>query len=267
MSKRKAEEALVDSSSDDLYRSEPIEDRTSTFIGYFSPTLAPKELQRHVEFKSASHKMLAWRRESKQRTLPGSKPQLDIGNDDDGEKYGGKKIEGVLESMKVMGSCVVARWYGGVMLGPVRFTHMENCARGAVKAWQEAQAEESTKKRKLAEDEEDRKALAKSLGDRDGSIVVLRTLASEKEGKVKAAILAGVEALAATDGEEAAMPAETVSVPSSSAPLTPQKPALDYSAMPLERLRALDKARDATLSFLLKRISKAEADLAAIDTG
>ena len=46
---------------------------------------------------------------------------------------------------------------------------------------------------------------------------------------------------------------------------SPTKPAaIDYSAMPLDRLRALDKARDATLSFLLTRIDKAEADLKAL---
>jgi hypothetical protein len=31
--------------------------------------------------------------------------------------------------------------------------------------------------------------------------------------------------------------------------------------MTVERLRALDKARDATLAFLLKRIDKAESEL------
>jgi hypothetical protein len=36
---------------------------------------------------------------------------------------------------------------------------------------------------------------------------------------------------------------------------------MDYSVMTLDRLRALEKARDATLSFLLKRIDKAELEL------
>jgi hypothetical protein len=35
---------------------------------------------------------------------------------------------------------------------------------------------------------------------------------------------------------------------------------MDYSAMPLQRLRLLDKARDATLAFILKQIDKAEED-------
>ena len=39
--------------------------------------------------------------------------------------------------------------------------------------------------------------------------------------------------------------------------------AVDYSEMPVDRLRALEKARDATLSFLLKRIDRAEAELVA----
>ena len=34
---------------------------------------------------------------------------------------------------------------------------------------------------------------------------------------------------------------------------------LDYEAMPLARLKQLDKARDATIAFILKQIDAAEA--------
>ena len=131
-----------------IFRSSPIEDRTSTFIGYYSPTLSAKELQTLPENKSASHKIVAWRKPSTQKTLPGQKAQYVIGHDDDGEKYAGKKVEKVLESLDVMGCCVVARWYGGVMLGPVRFQHMEDCAKEAVREWQVFAGEEIAKKRR-----------------------------------------------------------------------------------------------------------------------
>jgi len=249
-----------------IYRSEPIEDRSSTFVGYFSPTLPAKELQSLPEFKSASHKILAWRKESNQRSLTGTL-QYTVGHDDDGEKSGGKKVEKVLESMRVAGACVVARWYGGVMLGPVRFTHMEDCAKAAMRKWQENEAEERSKKRKLEEEGIEKRKLVRALSERDQSIDVLRKLAGEKEKKVREGILAGVDALTSRDGnmQQDGEVAKADTQDSAQGELVPAaKPAVDYSTMPLDRLKALDKARDATLSFLLKRIDKAEADIAAL---
>jgi len=263
--KRKRTPEPPPDASGELYISEAIEDRTSKFIGYFSPTLHPKDLQQHATFKSASHKILAWRKEGKQRSLTGSVAQYDTGHDDDGEKFGGKTVEKVLVSMKVTGACVVARWYGGVMLGPVRFQHMEECAKGAVLRWLEHEAEERRAKRQKAEDAVEQGKLARSLGERDRSIEVLRALAVEKETKVKDVLVAGM-----ADLDEEDKPADVAdkvtqeSSPLASSAASPKKPAIDYSSMPVDRLRALDKARDATLSFLLKRISKVEADLAAL---
>ncbi|KAK4540833.1 hypothetical protein LTR36_008910 [Oleoguttula mirabilis] len=266
---------------EDVFRSEPIEDRTSTFIAYFSPTLPAKDLQSLAEFKSASHKILAYRKPSNQRSITGTQTQYTAGHDDDGEKYGGKRVEKVLESLNVAGACVVARWYGGVMLGPVRFTHMEDCARGAVQRWQEHVSGETAKKRRVEEEGVEKAKLVRALGERDRSIGVLRALAAGKETRVKASIVAGVEALtsgnvdeeeekrqtlpAPENAEESTAPQQLpVSVQTVDAAPKPAAAATDYSTMPLDRLRALDKARDATLAFLLKRIDKAEADLAAL---
>jgi len=250
--------------TDDIFRSEPIDDRSSTFIGYYSPTLAAKELQRLNEFKSASHKVLAWRKESNQRSIIGNRTQYDLGHDDDGEKYGGKKVEKVLEMMRVGGACVVARWYGGTMLGPVRFSHMEDCARGAVQKWLDHEAEARAKKRRTAQDAADKERLVRTLADRDQSITVLRALAVEKEGRVKDAIVGGVRAMTSED-DKAPDGLEGEEASQRGAPSAPATPSVDYSAMAIERLRALDKARDATLSFLLKRIDKADADLKALN--
>ncbi|KAK4507364.1 hypothetical protein PRZ48_001099 [Zasmidium cellare] len=230
----------------DVYRSEAIADRDSTFIGYFSPTLKPKDLQNLAEFKSASHKILAWRRESNQQSITKAK-QYVTGCDDDGEKYAGKKVEKVLEYSNVEGACVVARWYGGVMLGPVRFTHIETCAKNAIAAWKEHEQESRLKKRRLEEDEATRTRLCKTLVERDQSITVLRELAASKELMAKQA----------REGLDKDAPS------SSDPPKSSANPAIDYTVMPLDKLKALEKGRDATLGFLLKRIDKAEAELKA----
>lgn len=136
------------------------------------------------------------------------------------------------------------------MLGPVRFTHIETCAKEAIDRYREQEAERQSKKRRLEEEQEERLKLCKSLAERDQSIVVLRALADRKEKLAKEEVLedqANVEPCATEVDKSSIVP----------------KPGPDYTAMPLQRLQALAKARDATLSFLLKRIDSAEAELAA----
>ncbi|KAK0925053.1 hypothetical protein LTR91_004245 [Friedmanniomyces endolithicus] len=250
----------------DIYISPPITDRSSKFTAYYSPTPPPQTLQSHPLFRTASHKILAWRHESPQRPLPGQPPHYETGHDDDGEKHGGKTVEAVLKQLRVTGSLVVARWYGGVMLGPVRFAHMDECARSAVGKWREAEDEVAAKKRKVEVEGVERGRLARTLVERDGSIGVLRRMALEKEGRVREAMLAGMAEVEGGGGsDEVAGTAEVQSPAAAVVEVSPEKAAPGYPSMPIDRLRALDKARDATLAFLLKRISKAEADLAALD--
>ncbi|KAK5131855.1 hypothetical protein LTR08_000522 [Meristemomyces frigidus] len=263
---------------DNIFRSPPIKDRTSTFIAYYSLTLPPLSLQTLPETKSATHRILAWRRPSAQKPLPGQKALFVSGHDDDGEKGAGRHVERVLEELGVGGALVVARWYGGVMLGPVRFTHMRDCAREAVQAWQVVVEAEGARKRAVAGAEAERRGLVGGLGERDRSIGVLRGLVGGLEGRVRGGLVGGGDALGArVEGAMGISPTEPGPIPSSSRPEatptptptpTPAKTAIvDYSTMPLERLRGLDRARDATLAFLLKRIDKAEADLRALGEG
>lgn len=222
--------------SSDVFESEPIEDRTSTFVAYFSPTVPPKELQKHGEAKSASHRMLAWRtRSSAQRTIGSGQRSLETGYDDDGEKFGGKRVLSVLESLKVEGSIVVARWYGGVMLGPVRFTHIENCAREAVQAWHQHQQAQILEKSRLLEEKREILRLTEELKERDGSIAALRGLLESKTKQ------SDTSTSARDDSKHSSQPQ-----------------AMDYDSLPLQRLRLLDKARDRTIEFLLKQIDAAE---------
>ncbi len=235
--------------NDQTFRSNAIKDRSSTFIALFSPTASARNLQANPDFASATHRIAAWRKPSAQRTLSTAKqPLFDIGHDDDGEKYAGKKLEKVLTEMNVEGAIVVARWYGGVLLGPVRFTHIENCAREAIEKWRtsatpirQEREHPAAQKRKTGNDDK-KSTLVRVLEERDHSISALRGLLRDK-----------TEEASAKQPEEKASTSKDVNV-------TPTK-STDYSAMPLQALERLEKARDATISWILKEIEKVEQRL------
>lgn len=239
----------------DIFESSTIEDRSSSFLAIFSPTLEPKALQAHPPYKKASHRILAWRKLSKQQVLAATsssvKTLYDIGSDEDGEKYAGKKLEKLLIEMNVTGAVVVARWYGGVLLGPVRFDHIVNVAREAIKKWQSATTGSSPEKRikvdpsihLTPEQEADQKQrLAKQLADRDNSIKVLRELLAEKKASKSEKELTQELPKSTTEGQ-----AKSVAGP-------------DYVSMPLPKLRQLEKARDTTISWILRQIDQIEAE-------
>ncbi|EPS42872.1 hypothetical protein H072_3157 [Dactylellina haptotyla CBS 200.50] len=231
-----------------LYVSKTIEDRASSFSAYFSPTYPQRQLQAHPDLSTASHRILAWRKpSSSQKTLTGF-PTYNTGFDDDGEAYAGKKLLKLLDDYKVEGSIVVARWYGGKLLGPVRFQHIETTAKEAIRAYladkgeeTSSQVGESAKKTKISEEDESKKKedLAEELKNRDESIVVLRALLDEKMGKGKQ-----------TDPESSQSQSEKTAMKAKE---------IDYTAMPLDRLKQIDKARDNTIAFLLKKIDEMEA--------
>lgn len=231
------------------FRSNAIKDRSSTFIALFSPTVSARTLQANADFATATHRITGWRKSSAQRTLSTTKqPLFDIGHDDDGEQYAGKRLEKVLTDMNVEGAIVVARWYGGVLLGPVRFTHIENCAREAVEKWKtnvtaikQEGSHPAAQKRKTEDDERRKSTLVRVLEERDHSIAALRGLLRDK-----------TEDATTIRSEEKASSTKDVSVN-----VTPTK-STDYSAMPLHALERLERARDATISWILKEIEKAE---------
>jgi hypothetical protein len=226
----------------DIYRSESIEDQKSIFTAAFSNTLSVKALQCLPEFVTADHKIAAWRKRSRQKSLmPESKILYDLGHDDDGEKWAGGRLQNVLNDTQVEGVVVVARWYGGQNIGPIRFTHIENTAKEAIWKWRTAdtsfKTDQAAKKQKL-EEESAREELASTLPERDTNITVLRGLLAEKNAKLK-------------DDEPA--------------PPTPQKPPPDYSKMSLDALKRVDKARDATIAFILKQIDKVDEELKLLE--
>lgn len=57
---------------------------------------------------------------------------------DDGEQYGGSHLLKVLNEEGTVDVLVVcSRWFGGTMLGPIRFQHIERSARAALEGWTE----------------------------------------------------------------------------------------------------------------------------------
>ncbi|PSK51960.1 hypothetical protein B9Z65_3227 [Elsinoe australis] len=260
-------------SSPEIFISSPLHDRQSTFTAYFSPKVPPHDLQSIPAIASASHRILAYRipisaplsstKKSRQSTLGftsagggGGKQALQAGQDDDGESYGAKHLMKVLVEMDAVGSLVVARWYGGVMLGPARFRHMESVGREAVGKFKEGgQGEESGagQKGKRQDGEtgtgetlgEERKRLVVELEERDESILSLRKLLEQKKG-----LLASLEGGA--EGAER------------SSQSSPAKK-IEYDKMPIDRLRLLDQARDRTIGFLLKQIDEVEEKIVAWD--
>lgn len=218
-----------------VFISSPIEDRGSTHIGLYSPSITAKQLQARPDVKEASHRIAAWRTPGKQRSLSGE-IVCETGHDDDGEQYAGKKLEKVLADLNVEGAVVVARWYGGILLGPVRFQHFENCAREAISKWKQMIGD-GAKRRKMEEEEQIEKGkLAKVLEQRDASITVLRDLLAEKKST------------ATTDGKNSPQPSQSQGSSTKN----------DYSTIDLPALKRLEKARDGTLTWILKQIDKAE---------
>lgn len=172
--------------------------------------------------------------------MPNSKILYDLGHDDDGEKWAGGRLQNVLNDTQAEGTIVVARWYGGQNIGPIRFTHIENCAKEAIwkhKVASTQLAQEAATKKQKVDEEARRTNLIKNLQERDFNIFTLRKLLAEKKAKLEDQELA---------------------------PPTPQKPQ-DYGKMGMDALMRVDKARDATIAFILKQIDKVEEELKLVE--
>ncbi|XP_030069520.1 protein IMPACT [Microcaecilia unicolor] len=110
---------------------EPITDRRSTFQAHLAPVIHPKQvkmvlakLYENKKIASATHNIYAYRIycEDKQTFLQDC--------EDDGETAAGRRLlhlMQILDARNVM--VIVSRWYGGILLGPDRFKHINNSAR------------------------------------------------------------------------------------------------------------------------------------------
>ncbi|KAK4526039.1 hypothetical protein GAYE_SCF19G3950 [Galdieria yellowstonensis] len=88
-------------------------------------------LHQHRKIGSATHIIAAWRIVSPQSA--GSNGRILQDWDDDGEKGGGKRILQLLVNRDIRNVLlVVCRWFGGSLLGPVRFHHIVQAAKLAL---------------------------------------------------------------------------------------------------------------------------------------
>ncbi|CAL8306864.1 unnamed protein product [Lota lota] len=125
-----------------------ITDRRSTFQPHLAPVVTPRQvkmvldkLYENKKIASATHNIYAYRIycEDKQSFLQDC--------EDDGETAAGGRLLHLLQILDVWNvMVVVSRWYGGILLGPDRFKHINNCARGVlVQEGYTSSAEEAAK--------------------------------------------------------------------------------------------------------------------------
>ncbi|KJA28881.1 hypothetical protein HYPSUDRAFT_61717 [Hypholoma sublateritium FD-334 SS-4] len=130
--------------------SQEFRDRGSIFVANIyqatSPALAQARVNhlKHVVHRTrkATHEISAWRCMilKSGRTGLGGPDDFEIsqGKKDDGENWAGGKVLKVMENMAVIDAVViVSRWYGGTMLGPARFSHIETCAEEVCKKFKQ----------------------------------------------------------------------------------------------------------------------------------
>ncbi|XP_034036356.1 protein IMPACT [Thalassophryne amazonica] len=108
-----------------------ITDRRSTFQPHLAPVVTPRQVKMVLEklyenkkIASATHNIYAYRIycEDKHSFLQDC--------EDDGETAAGGRLLHLLQILDVRNvMVVVSRWFGGILLGPDRFKHINNCAR------------------------------------------------------------------------------------------------------------------------------------------
>ncbi|XP_043835490.1 protein IMPACT isoform X2 [Dromiciops gliroides] len=109
----------------------PITDRRSTFQAHLAPVVFLKQvkmvlakLYENKKIANATHNIYAYRIycEDRQTFLQDC--------EDDGETAAGGRLLHLMQILNVRNVLVVvSRWYGGILLGPDRFKHINNCAR------------------------------------------------------------------------------------------------------------------------------------------
>lgn len=126
-----SEQKLMETISGRIVSGDPYVERKSTFQAHVAPVSSVDEVRAMVaallqdnKIRRASHNMMAYR-----IRVP-SKGTFLQDSDDDGEAAAGGRLLHLLQVAGVEGVCVVvSRWFGGVLLGPSRFSIINNTAR------------------------------------------------------------------------------------------------------------------------------------------
>ncbi|KAM5158138.1 protein IMPACT [Mantella aurantiaca] len=114
-----------------IVHGEPISDRRSTFQAHLAPVTSPAQVKQvlnnlyeNKKIASATHNIYSYRIYSKKTN------SFIQDCEDDGETAAGKRLLHLMQILDVKDvMVVVSRWYGGILLGPDRFKHINNCAR------------------------------------------------------------------------------------------------------------------------------------------
>ena len=90
---------------------------------------ALQQLKKMRKVANATHNIFAYRIKKQNSEV------LIQDCDDDGENNAGSRLLHLLQILNVQNYLIiVSRWYGGILLGPDRFKHINNCARNLLKA-------------------------------------------------------------------------------------------------------------------------------------
>ncbi len=118
-------------------------DRKSVFVAHLARVHSKQQVQcvldilmRDSRIARATHNIQAYRFVDPQTGA------LISDNDDDGEDAAGGRLAQLLQNMQVENVLVVvSRWFGGILLGPDRFRHINNAARLLIEeqAWYQAE--------------------------------------------------------------------------------------------------------------------------------
>ncbi|TPX57464.1 hypothetical protein PhCBS80983_g03802 [Powellomyces hirtus] len=226
-----------------LLTSKKILDRCSTFLAHATSIRSDADVTRLSQLivhspatEGASHNVRAWRYLALKPGRTGLSGPDDFrivsGCDDDGEKWAGGRLLKLMDKFQAVDVLVVvSRWYGGVLLGPVRFTHIEDVAQDVLKkgAWigappapPPAQPAKLSLPLQLAPEH-----MEKQLHEKDATIHALRQKLRLLEG-----------------------------TPSTS----PSKPLeQSYAPLNLQKAQRLLRARDSTISVLSEKLADLQA--------
>lgn len=118
----------------EIVKGEPVLDRKSQFLGHAARVTSEAEvahvlatLKSNSKIMRATHNIYAYRLTDNGRGMPLHN------HDDDGETAAGIRLAALLDASKVENVIVVvSRWFGGTLIGPDRYKHINSCARSAL---------------------------------------------------------------------------------------------------------------------------------------
>ncbi|KAJ9103754.1 hypothetical protein QFC21_002214 [Naganishia friedmannii] len=155
---------------------------------------------------------------------------------DDGEQYGGAHLLKVLNEEGTVDVLVVcSRWFGGTMLGPIRFQHIEKSARAALEGW--------SKKEKLVELRREVQGLDEVIADLRAELAP-KTLDEQQPAKDQK-----------QDMPDAAQPANTTQPTTLS---RSSKPPSYQNVTNVAQLERLIRAKTLTVQTLVNRVATQE---------